>query len=262
MRVGVYIDGYNLYYGGKAQCGNGAHSWKWIDPRKLAEHVLASQLQFASAKAWHSIVNTWGAAHVSRVIYCTARIDGAQNPSGHADQDVYLKALAAVDAVDHIEYGNYVSRAKVAPLAVRGEQTAGGAPAAPVVFTSQWPVMVKDRNRVDVPDAIFMVQYLHNEEKGSDVNVASHLLTDVLEGTVDAALVISNDSDLRFPVAEARRRVPVGVVNPRGKNTAGDLQPPHEAGQGPHWNRHLRRQDITANQLPNPAGKYTRPNGW
>jgi hypothetical protein len=38
-------------------------------------------------------------------VYCTARIDGASNPSGQADQDVYLKALMAAGSVDHIEYG-------------------------------------------------------------------------------------------------------------------------------------------------------------
>jgi hypothetical protein len=42
------------------------------------------------------------------VVYCTARIDGASNPSGQADQDVYLKALLAAGSVDHIEYGTYV----------------------------------------------------------------------------------------------------------------------------------------------------------
>ena len=35
------------------------------------------------------------------------------------------------------------------------------------------------------------------EEKGSDVNVATHLLADVFTGEVEAAMVISNDSDLK-----------------------------------------------------------------
>jgi hypothetical protein len=36
--------------------------------------------------------------------------------------------------------------------------------------------------------------------------VAAHLLLDVVSGQVDAALVISNDSDLRFPVEQAGSR--------------------------------------------------------
>lgn len=33
----------------------------------------------------------WPGARVERVVYCTARIKGAANPEGAADQDVYLK---------------------------------------------------------------------------------------------------------------------------------------------------------------------------
>jgi len=39
------------------------------------------------------------------VVYCTARIYGAANPSGHAEQDVYLKALLASGSADRVEYG-------------------------------------------------------------------------------------------------------------------------------------------------------------
>jgi len=58
------------------------------------------------------------------VLYCTARIDGAADPSGHADQDVYLKTLLASGSADHIEYGTYVSRVKTAPLARRRDRAA------------------------------------------------------------------------------------------------------------------------------------------
>ena len=35
MRVGVYVDGFNLYRRGKALAGNAA-GWKWLDIRALA----------------------------------------------------------------------------------------------------------------------------------------------------------------------------------------------------------------------------------
>jgi hypothetical protein len=60
------------------------------------------------------------------------------------------------------------------------------------------------RNGVALPDATFMASVATWEEKGSDVNVASHLLVDVLAGDAEAAVVISNDRDLRWPVQEAR----------------------------------------------------------
>jgi hypothetical protein len=74
----------------------------------------------------------------------------------------------------------------------------------PVAATAGWPVKIQDAAGSPVPKAKFMVSYLHQEEKGSDVNVASHLLLDTLSGDVDAAVVVSNDSDLRFPISHAR----------------------------------------------------------
>lgn len=46
------------------------------------------------------------------------------------------------------------------------------------------------------------------EEKGSDVNVATRLLQDVLTGQVDAAVIVSNDSDLALPATVARQHMP------------------------------------------------------
>jgi len=46
------------------------------------------------------------------------------------------------------------------------------------------------RNGTPVPDATFMASVATYEEKGSDVNVASHLLIDVLASGFDAAVVI------------------------------------------------------------------------
>jgi hypothetical protein len=54
------------------------------------------------------------------------------------------------------------------------------------------------------------------EEKGSDVNLASHLLVDGFRACYDLAVVISNDSDLKEPVRLVREELnaPVGVLNP------------------------------------------------
>ena len=38
------------------------------------------------------------------------------------------------------------------------------------------------------------------EEKGSDVNLGAHLLNDAWKGLFDAAVVISNDTDLVTPI--------------------------------------------------------------
>jgi hypothetical protein len=239
----VYVDGFNVYYGARGLCGRGSPGWRWLDLRALATDLVGGRA-------------SWSGAQVDRVVYCTARIDGAANPSGQADQDVYLKALLATGSVDHIEYGTYVARVKTAPLAVKDPQ------GRPKLVGPGWPVMIQDGRGAAVGGAVFMVSYANREEKGSDVNVAAHLLLDVLGGAIDGALVISNDSDLRFPVEQARLHVPVGVVNPSRNYLAGDLRGIAAAGAGRHWWARLSVTDLTSHQLPDPAGPYRRPAGW
>ena len=122
--------------------------------------------------------------------------------------------------------------------------------------------MVKNAAGVDEPEAIFMVSTAYREEKGSDVNVASLLLLDVLTGEIDAAVVVSNDSDLALPVRAARERVPVGLVNPGTSYIAGELKGRADEGAGRHWWRQLTAANYTSHQLPDPAAGHTRPVGW
>lgn len=241
MRVGAYVDGFNLYYGGRGLCGRGTPGWRWLDLRAL----LGARLG-------------WDDAALTTITYCTAVIDAATNPSGYHDQDIYLRALRAARSVDHIEYGSYVARVKQSPLAVRASPQNG----RPEVVHPQWPIVVQDAHGRPIHDAVFMVSYAHREEKGSDVNVASHLLVDVLTGAIDAAIVVSNDSDLKFPIRYARTKVPVGVVNPTDNYTAGALRGKPDDGVGRHWWRSLTADDFRASQLPDEVSALTKPDGW
>lgn len=244
MRVGVYIDGFNLYYGARGICGRGVPGWRWLDLRALSTTLLAGP------------GSSWGGAALERIVYCTARIKGAGNQSGQHDQDVYLRALTAYGSVDEMAMGTYVSRLATAPLATADAKW------RPVLTRPAWPVMVRDSEGNDSPQATFMVSVARREEKGSDVNVASHLLIDVLEQRVDAAIVISNDSDLEFPIRQARDRVPVGLVNPTRHYLAGALSGDAEEGVGQHWWHQLTQIQVTSSQLPATIGKLTRPHGW
>ena len=189
-------------------------------------------------------------------MYCTALIDGNENPSGRQDQDTYLRALNAAFVVDTIELGHYVARLKTAPLAVKGPT------GKPELARPAWPIMVQDASGVPVPNAKFMVSIRQREEKGSDVNVASHLLVDVLSHAVDGAIVLSNDSDLRYPIQHARLHVPIGTVNPTSAHAAGDLRGRSHDGAGRHWWYQLTAADLRAHQLPDPCSGVTRPTGW
>ncbi len=122
-----------------------------------------------------------------------------------------------------------MSRVAIAPLATLGY---GG---RPVITRPEWPALVQDGSNRDAPDVRFMASVARQEEQGSDVNVASHPLIDTLTGTIDAAVVINNGSDLAYPIACARERLPVGLVNPTKGHRGGKLAGlPHE-GAGNHW---------------------------
>lgn len=231
MRVGVYVDAFNLYYGGRAIMGRGTPGWKWLDIRAMSNTLLATQ----------STRGPWGEGSISRVVYCTARIGGTSDPGSIRDQAKYLEALELHGSIDVLSEGYFREKT------VRGPQATLGPKGRPVV---RQPVL--------------MQEVATREEKGSDVNVASHLLIDVLLRAVDAAIVVSNDSDLQFPIDRARQHVPVGLVNPRGSKayTAGALQGLPTDGVGHHWWRALTPQDFTAHQLPNIVAHVTRPAGW
>lgn len=245
MRVGVYVDGFNLYMRGHALAGDAA-GWKWLDIRSLAASLA---------------VELWppGPHEIARVVYCTTLVKATvANPDGPRRQETFINALRAAGSVDWIEYGLFVEKVKTRPLATANRK------GKPILVHPERPVLIKTLAGAQVPDALFYVSVADREEKGSDVNVATHLLLDVLSEPpgIDAAIVISNDSDLKVPVAEARKRIPVGLVNPGRGYTAGALV--HDpATSVPHqWERQLTFADFTANQLPDPAGHYAKPAGW
>jgi len=244
MRVGVYIDGFNLYYGARRRCGRGTAGWRWLDLRALSKAFLSGP------------GSGWPSAEVERVVYCTARVSGRDNPSGQRDQDTYLRALHAHGSIDELAMGTYVSRIATAPLATADKKQ------RPVLAQAGWPLMVRDRSGGDVANATFMASIARREEKGSDVNVASHLLIDVLEGKVDAAVVVSNDSDLDYPIRYARTRVPVGLVNPTPGFPAGALNGDPTDGVGSHWWHQLTEAELRVAQLPSHVGRLSRPAGW
>ena len=80
LRVGVYIDAFNLYFGGRRLCGGSTAGWRWLDVRALAEDLISRR-------------SDWPGATLERVVYCTAMIDRATNAAGHQEQDTYIRAL-------------------------------------------------------------------------------------------------------------------------------------------------------------------------
>ncbi|QNE36239.1 NYN domain-containing protein [Leifsonia shinshuensis] len=246
MRVGVYVDGFNLYYGARKHCGRGTPGWRWLDLRKLVAPLAK-----------------WSDSEISRIVYCTARVDAADNATGSVDQAIYLEALSEAGSVDVIAEGRYVSWAKREPLV--NEVVGTFRPSVYVHSDETWDARLPLRTTPMSPEqasSAVMATVRKREEKGSDVNVASHLLFDVLVGVVDAAIVVTNDSDLELPLRMARSHVPVGTVNPSTNPTAGALKGRHDDGVGRHWWRRLTAEDYRAAQFPDAIGHLRKPVGW
>lgn len=246
MRVGVYVDGYNLYYGGRDHCGRGVAGWRWLDIASVAESLIDPAL--------------WVGGYLERIVYCTATRDREGDPTSLADQLTYIGALELGRVPTEIAYGQYVPRVK------RGHLVDDRKKRKPRVLSpgaSQLPAWLPAAEVAGpAGQDVLRVSIQTFEEKGSDVNVASHLLLDILSGSIDAAIVISNDSDLRFPLEQARLRIPIGTVNPGVKPTPQSLRGDAHAGAGRHWWRRLLPADYTGCQLPDPSAGYTRPAGW
>jgi len=246
VKVGVYVDAFNLYYGGRGHCGRGTKGWRWLDTRALITPMVG-----------------WSGAVIDRIIYCTARVDQVDTPNSWVDQDAYIGALLANDSVTHVEEGKYVSWAKKQPLAVDSRERSH-----PDLFQMtdaieldpSLPLTVTHDPNLD-QDIIYATVRVR-EEKGSDVNVASHLLKDAFTNEIDAAVVVTNDSDLGLPLAMVRKKIPVGTVNPQNKAVAGALRGKPTDGVGRHWWRTLTPSDFYDHQLPDPVGGFRKPFDW
>jgi NYN domain len=105
----------------------------------------------------------------------------------------------------------------------------------------------------------------HTEEKGSDVNLASHLLIDGFRARYDLAVIVSNDSDLTEPVRFVRQELnaPVGILNPHPRRSW-ELSPPHMPVGS--FYRPIRGRALPASQfrttLTDEHASFSKPNGW
>ena len=150
------------------------------------------------------------------VKYFTARVSGTPaDPSKPQRQDVYLRALGRYRPEIEVYFGHFLSHKVRAPLA----QPAG------------------DQRTVEV---------IRTEEKGSDVNLAVHLLNDGWLDAYDCAVVVSNDSDIVEAMRLVRRHhgKRIGLVTP------GTGRPSSQLMAHADFARHIRPNALRRSQLP------------
>ena len=198
---------------------------KWLNPLALAGEVLGDK---------HDITQTR---------YFTARVTGRLDPTAPKRQHAYLKALSTVPGIQ-IHYGNFLATktwAGLVPPDLDPSKPGARAPFMP------WPAVVR---------------VFKTEEKGSDVNLATHLLVDAYADIFDTAAVITNDTDLAEPLRHVAKVMgkPVGLLTPVAK-------PAHDLQRSVTFVRHIREQHLRAAQFPDRvtvAGEVAaeRPPEW
>jgi uncharacterized LabA/DUF88 family protein len=168
---------------------------------------------------------------VAEIKYFTALVSARPNdPDQTVRQQLFLRALQTVPGVS-IHLGHFLSHEVTMPLAGQ----------------------VGRRQQY--------VRVIKTEEKGSDVNLATHLLHDAHMGRFDIAVVVSNDSDLLEPIKIVRGQLgkKVGILNPH-KNPSRALLPHID------FIKQIRPGVLQASQfspvLRDEHGTFTKPVAW
>ena len=226
MKTNVYIDGFNLFYGLLKRSQH-----KWLNLETLFDAALPNN-------------------EIQRIRYFTARVEARDHDLDlPVRQETYLRALATLPRVS-VEFGTFMASAVRAPLVEVDPQ-------------SGWPVKAQGRPvlKRDAAGALEMVCVHKSEEKGSDVNLAAHLLRDAFRGDCECAVVVSNDSDLLTPIrmAKADCGLTIGLIPPRAKGSL-------ELKRLSDFQRSLRVHELAAAQFPEEVtdnvGTFRRPAGW
>lgn len=164
---------------------------------------------------------------VERVNFYTATVSAKIDADAPAKQRQYLNALETLPEVA-IHRGNFLVNDKW----VRAKAPAG------------------------VPD---FVKASVSEEKGSDVNLASHLIRDAFLKRFEVAAVITNDTDLVEPIRIVTEEVglPVGILSPVDR-------PATSLRNVASFVRHIRPGHLAACQFDNqlPGTAIVRPTTW
>jgi hypothetical protein len=163
--------------------------------------------------------------------YFTAKVSARpSNPNAPVNQETFLRALRTLPRFE-IYFGHFLTHTVRMPLA---HPISGLPPYVDVIKT---------------------------EEKGSDVNLATHLLHDAHLGRFDVAVVVSGDSDLLSPVKIVITELgkSVGVLNPQRRVC-------RVLANEATFYRHIRQAALSKSLFPSKMadglGFFTKPPTW
>ena len=161
--------------------------------------------------------------------YFTALVSGKFDPDQPIRQKTYIRAIQKYIPQLSVYYGHFLSHEIFAPLAK------------------------PEGNKR-------FVRIIKTEEKGSDVNLAIHVLNDAWLDLYDCAVIVSNDSDL----AESLRLVKEQHNKVIGLITPGKGHPSRELLKYADFTKRIRKGVLAISQLPDPIPGTTiyKPKVW
>ena len=164
MKINIYIDGFNLYYG----CLRDT-PYRWLDLRKMCGSLFPHD-------------------EIVKIKYFTAPIKlrmSDNDPDRPNRQQIYLRALRTIPNLEIIE-----------------------------------GIFLKHKVSMKLANSEGYALVIKHEEKGTDVNIATHLVNDAHNNLFERAVVISNDSDLVTPISVVVKEINllVTVISPFEKN--------------------------------------------
>lgn len=105
------------------------------------------------------------------------------------------------------------------------------------------------------------IDIFKTEEKGSDVNLALHLLNDAWKNNYDSAVLVSNDSDLAesMRLIKTEHKKILGLIFP---DSNPKRRPSRQLCQYADFVKHIRPTALHHSRLPNTIGAITKPPNW
>jgi hypothetical protein len=167
---------------------------------------------------------------IAEIHYCTAIVkDAPWDPEQSTRQQTFIRALESTGIQVH--YGSFMSTTVLMPRAKR------------------------------LPGQGRFVRVIKTEEKGSDVALGALLVAHGYQKRYEAAIVLSNDSDLVLPIRIVREELglPVGLLNPHKRFSV-------ELSNAASFRRRIRTGLLQAAQFPKTVfddqGAITKPDRW
>jgi len=159
---------------------------------------------------------------ITAIKFFTARVQPTpSDPDINIRQDAYLQALATCCPLIQVHFGHFL----------RHKVRMGNAHPPPATL-----------------------EVFKTEEKGSDVNLALHLLNDAWQDAYDCAVIVSNDSDLCEAMGLVKKHHPqkiLGLITP-GSTKAGLKKRKTSRQLAAHadFQRPIRQSALQTSQLP------------